>query len=209
MNIGAKVLLFLATVTLAVTTTCGSASAGKPVVRCSIDSPSNASTAIVGSTLLLSGSVNDADRINFTLSYNFNNGPNTSLPLINFKFQQNLSPVIEGENKIVVGGEVANDDGTLRGVFTCSVQVIGVLETTTTTTSVPPTIPDNTLPNSTGASTQGAGSTRSSPAATPEAELALTGKSSLPLGFMGLALALLGTGVLGIARKQAANQQAR
>ena len=207
MNIGAKVLLFLATVTLAVTTTCGSASAGKPEVGCSIDSPSNASTAIVGSTLLLSGSVNYDLRI--TLNYNFNNRPSTPLPLNNLRFQENLSPVIEGENKIVVGGEVANDDGTLRGVFTCSVQVIGVLETTTTTTSVPPTIPDNTLPNSTGASTQGAGSTRSSAAATPEAELALTGKSSLPLGFMGLALALLGTGVLGIARKQAANQQAR
>lgn len=205
MNIGAKVLLFLATVTLAVTTTCGSASA-KPEVGCSIDSPSNASTAIVGSTLLLSGSVNYDLRI--TLNYNFNNRPSTPLPLNNLRFQENLSPVIEGENKIVVSGEFANEDGTFGGVFTCSVQVIGVLETTTTT-SVPPTIPDNTLPNSTGASTQGAGSTRSSAAATPEAELALTGKSSLPLGFMGLALALLGTGVLGIARKQAANQQAR
>ena len=142
-----------------------------------------------------------------------------------------LSPIQSGENTITVEVDIdATDD---QEELTCKFKVTGVSETPTTTlvpvddaataptadvstTTVPgsstttvPGSPATTVPTTgAAASVQGASATSSAatPAASPQSELAFTGKSSVPLGLLGLALALLGAGLLMIERKQRLKQ---
>ena len=132
-----------------------------------------------------------------------------------------LSPLQQGENIILVGVLINKE------LFSCKLKVIGVSETSTTTlvpvddAATTPTadVSTTTVPTATTvpaagavptapASVQGASATSSAatPAASPQSELAFTGKSSLPLGLLGLALALLGAGLLMIERKQRLKQ---
>ena len=142
-----------------------------------------------------------------------------------------LSPIQTGENTILVA--VSIDTGPDLERLTCKLKVTGVSDTSTTTlvpvddaataptadastTTVPgsstttvPGSPARTVPTTgAGASVQGASATSSAatPAASPQGELAFTGKSSVPLGLLGLALALLGAGLLMIERKQRVKQ---
>jgi hypothetical protein len=143
-----------------------------------------------------------------------------------------LSPLQTGENTITVAVSIDTGDDLER--LSCKLKVTGVSETPTTTlvpvdddaataptadastTTIPgsstttvPGSPATTVPT-TGAGVSVLGASRTSPAATPAAspqgELAFTGKSSLPLGLLGLALALLGAGLLMIERKQRVKQ---
>ena len=136
-----------------------------------------------------------------------------------------LSPIQSGENTITVEVDIdATDD---QEELTCKFKVTGVSETSTTTlvpvddAATTPTadVSTTTVPTATTvpaagtvptapASVQGASATApaATPAASPQSELAFTGKSSLPLGLLGLALALLGAGLLTIERKQRLKQ---
>ncbi|MEI7888646.1 MAG: hypothetical protein WCJ04_14775 [Actinomycetes bacterium] len=139
-----------------------------------------------------------------------------------------LSPLQTGENTIAVAVSIDTGDDLER--LTCKFKVTGVSETPTTTlvpvddaataptadastTTVPgsstTSVPTATTVPTAGASVQGASLTASAatPAASPQSELAFTGKSSLPLGLLGLALALLGAGLLMIERAQRAKQR--
>ena len=134
-----------------------------------------------------------------------------------------LSPIQSGENTITVEVDIdATDD---QEELTCKFKVTGVSETPTTTlvpvddAATAPTadVSTTTVPTATtvpttgaAASVQGASATSSAatPAASPQSELAFTGKSSVPLGLLGLALALLGAGLLMIERKQRVKQAA-
>ena len=138
-----------------------------------------------------------------------------------------LSPIQTGENTILVAVSIDTGDDLER--LTCKLKVTGVSDTSTTTlvpvdgdaaaapTATVPPSPTTSVPGSTAtsvptagaaASVQGASITSSAatPAASPQGELAFTGKSSVPLGLLGLALALLGTGLLMIERKQRLKQ---
>lgn len=138
-----------------------------------------------------------------------------------------LSPIQTGENTILVAVSIDTGDDLER--LTCKLKVTGVSDTSTTTlvpvdgdaaaapTATVPPSPTTSVPGSpatsvptagAAASVQGASITSSAatPAASPQGELAFTGKSSVPLGLLGLALALLGAGLLMIERKQRARQ---
>lgn len=138
-----------------------------------------------------------------------------------------LSPLQTGENTITVAVSIDTGDDLER--LTCKLKVTGVSDTSTTTlvpvdgdaaaapTATVPPSPTTSVPGSpatsvptagAAASVQGASITSSAatPAASPQGELAFTGKSSVPLGLLGLALALLGAGLLMIERKQRARQ---
>ena len=138
-----------------------------------------------------------------------------------------LSPLQTGENTITVAVSIVTGDDLER--LTCKLKVTGVSDTSTTTlvpvdgdaaaapTATVPPSPTTSVPGSpatsvptagAAASVQGASITSSAatPAASPQGELAFTGKSSVPLGLLGLALALLGAGLLMIERKQRARQ---
>ena len=138
-----------------------------------------------------------------------------------------LSPLQSGENTITVAVSIDTGDDLER--LTCKLKVTGVSDTSTTTlvpvdgdaaaapTATVPPSPTTSVPGSpatsvptagAAASVQGASITSSAatPAASPQGELAFTGKSSVPLGLLGLALALLGAGLLMIERKQRARQ---
>ena len=138
-----------------------------------------------------------------------------------------LSPLQTGENTITVAVSIDTGDDLER--LTCKLKVTGVSDTSTTTlvpvdgdaaaapTATVPPSPTTSVPGSTAtsvptagaaASVQGASITSSAatPAASPQGELAFTGKSSVPLGLLGLALALLGAGLLMIERKQRLKQ---
>ncbi len=138
-----------------------------------------------------------------------------------------LSPIQTGENTITVAVSIDTGDDLER--LTCKLKVTGVSDTSTTTlvpvdgdaaaapTATVPPSPTTSVPGSpatsvptagAAASVQGASITSSAatPAASPQGELAFTGKSSVPLGLLGLALALLGAGLLMIERKQRARQ---
>lgn len=138
-----------------------------------------------------------------------------------------LSPIQTGENTITVKVDI--DTGDDEEELTCKFKVTGVSETPTTTlvpvddAATAPTadVSTTTVPTATtvpaagavptaAASVQGASATSSAatPAASPQSELAFTGKSSVPLGLLGLALALLGAGLLMIERKQRVKQAA-
>ncbi|MCX6523942.1 MAG: hypothetical protein NTX58_04115 [Actinobacteria bacterium] len=132
-----------------------------------------------------------------------------------------LSPLQTGENTITVSVDI--DTGDDEEELTCKFKVTGVSETPTTTlvpvddAATTPTadVSTTTVPTATtvpaaAASVQGAALTApaATPAASPQTELAFTGKSSVPLGLLGLALALLGTGLLMIERKQRVKQAA-
>lgn len=133
-----------------------------------------------------------------------------------------LSPIQTGENTILVAVSIDTGDDLER--LTCKLKVTGVSDTSTTTlvpvdgdAAAAPTadVSTTTVPTATSvptagaaASVQGASITSSAatPAASPQGELAFTGKSSVPLGLLGLALALLGAGLLMVERKQRAKQ---
>ena len=138
-----------------------------------------------------------------------------------------LSPLQTGENTILVAVSIDTGDDLER--LTCKLKVTGVSDTSTTTlvpvdgdaaaapTATVPPSPTTSVPGSTAtsvptagaaASVQGASITSSAatPAASPQGELAFTGKSSVPLGLLGLALALLGAGLLMSERKQRLKQ---
>ena len=138
-----------------------------------------------------------------------------------------LSPLQTGENTITVAVSIDTGDDLER--LTCKLKVTGVSDTSTTTlvpvdgdaaaapTATVPPSPTTSVPGSpatsvptagAAASVQGASITSSAatPAASPQGELAFTGKSSVPLGLLGLALALLGAGLLMFERKHRARQ---
>ena len=126
-----------------------------------------------------------------------------------------LSPLQTGENIILVGVYIVTGDDEEE--LTCKLKVTGVSETPTTTlvpvddAATAPTadVSTTTVPTASApVSVQGASLTApaATPAASPQSELAFTGKSSVPLGRLGLALALLGAGLLMIERKQRLKQ---
>ena len=146
-----------------------------------------------------------------------------------------LSPLQTGENTILVAVSIDTGDDLERLTCKLKVTGVSDTSPTTLVpagddaaavpTATVPLSPTTSLPGSTAtsdpgspttsvptagaaASVQGASATSSAatPAASPQGELAFTGKSSVPLGLLGLALALLGAGLLMIERKQRLKQ---
>jgi|GEM_PF-1759832 len=116
--------------------------------------------------------------------------------------------VLAGTSQIVVS--VSIDSGDDLEDLTCKVLMTnttaGESEATTTTTVAVPAAGGGVVPTTvpsvpTNPSVLGATATATTTAAPVQGELALTGKSSLPLGLLGVSLAALGAGLLLAQRK--------
>ncbi len=206
-----------------------------PSVTCSgrlvsikLNGPRANSTAPTGSTVEVLGRIISAPGADLglgldegisnvidSLTASLNGGARVQAEGEGGSIRASLSPLQTGENTITVA--VSIDTGDDEEELTCKLKVTGVSETPTTTlvpvddAATAPTadVSTTTVPAAGAAvSVQGASLTApaATPAASPQTELAFTGKSSVPLGLLGLALALLGAGLLMIERKQRLKQ---